>query len=145
MRRVDFREAVARMTVETTAFKAKTSMLVDFVTLRALDIRKRRVLMEGRKPCRRVRTGEKVNFLLAPIPGEGQRVCAGSHFNRGVKYVGKRFLSLKRLAVQLEFSRRCRGDDVRLAVQDRGAIDWPHNLARVFVRGEEPVSLGWKE
>ncbi len=135
MRRVNLSEAIALMTIEAAALKPKTSMLIYFMALRARDIWERRVLEKRRESRRRIWSGVKTDLLLAAIPSQIESVHTGSHFNYGMEHIGKRLPLLNRLPVQLQLSRRCCRDNVRLIIGQGRAIDRTHDLSSVLIRG----------
>lgn len=68
MRRMYFRKTVPLMTIEAAALESKPAVLVYLMTLRALDIRKRRMLVKRRETGWRVAAGEKPDLLLPAVP-----------------------------------------------------------------------------
>jgi hypothetical protein len=132
---MDLGEIVALMTVEAPAFEAKPATLVYFMTLGALNVRDRRMLMERRESGRRIRARRKANLLLTAIPQQPEGVYSGTHLDDRVKDIRKRFLSLDWLAIEFEFSSGSRRNDIRAIVRQGGPVYRPHNLPRLrFLR-----------
>src|SRR5258708_6754534 len=111
---VDFRKAITLMAVETAAFEHKTATPVQTVALGALHARNRRMLVKRLKRRRRIRPNKESHFLFAALPLQNQRGQARGRLQCGVKYIVKRLFGLNRDTVQLEFSRRRRGNQVNL-------------------------------
>src|ERR1700676_2674775 len=106
---------ITLMTIETAAFEDKTSAPVQTVALGTLHTRDRRMLVKGLKRGWRIRTHKEMHFLLAAVPQQNQRVQPWGRFQCGVKHVRKGLLGLNYETVQLEFSRRCGGNQINLS------------------------------
>ena len=65
---VDLREAGLLMTVETAALENETSACIEFMALRALDARHRRMLMKLVVTGRGIRAYEEPYFFSAALP-----------------------------------------------------------------------------
>jgi hypothetical protein len=112
---MDLRKLITLMAIETAAFENKTATPVQTVALGALHTRDRRMLVKGLKCGWRIRTNKEMHFLFAAVPQENQRVQARGRFQCGVKHVWKGLLGLDNETVQLEFSRRCGGNQINLS------------------------------
>ena len=112
---VDLRKIIRFMAIETAAFEDKTATPVQAVALGARHARKRRMLVKRLKARGRIRTHEETHFLFAALPQQNQRVQARQRLQCGVKHVWKGLLGLDEGAVELEFSRRRRGNQINLS------------------------------
>src|SRR5215469_2410453 len=99
MRRMNFGEAITLVAIKAAALESKSSVLVHFVTLRALNIRKGRMLVKRRESGGWRGAREKTDFFLTAIPGERKSMSARTQLDNGVKHVRKRLLRLDRLTV----------------------------------------------
>ena len=111
---MDLREVITLVTIETPAFKDKTTAPVQTMALGALHARNRRMLVKSLKRRRWIRTNKKMHFLSAAFPLQNQRVQASGRFQCGVKHIRKGLLGLDGDTVQFELSRRCGGNQIDL-------------------------------
>ena len=111
---MDLGKIITLMAIETAAFEDKTAAPVQTVALGTLHARNRRMLVKRLKRRRRIRTDKEMHFLLAAFPQQNQRVQARGRFQCGVKHIWKGLLGLDHDTVQLEFSRRCSGNQIDL-------------------------------
>ena len=107
---VDLSKIITWMAIETAAFEDKPATSIQAVALGARHARNRRMLVKRLKGRGGIRTDKKMHFLLAALPQQNQRVQARGRLQRGVKHIWKGLFGLDEGAVELEFSRRRRGN-----------------------------------
>jgi hypothetical protein len=71
---VNFCEASLLMTVETATLEHEPSTGIEFVALRALDARNRRMLVKRLVPGRRIGAHKESNFFPAAVPRQNHRM-----------------------------------------------------------------------
>src|SRR5580704_6175979 len=97
-------ESVPLVAVEAYAFESESSTLIDFMTLRTLHIRNRRVSMKRCIARRRILTRKNSDFFLSAVPHQHNRMNPRTYFHHCVKHVRKRLIAGYWPAVQLQLA-----------------------------------------
>jgi hypothetical protein len=109
---MDLGKVILLMAIETAAFEDKSAVPVQTVALGTLHPRNRRMLVKGLKRRRRIWSNEEVHFLFAAVPQQNHRVQARRRFQCGVEHIRKGLLGRDGDTIELEFSRRRRGNQI---------------------------------
>lgn len=101
---MDFGEPGLLMTLETAAFEDEASAPIEFVALRALDARNRRMLMKRLVTCGRIGSYKKPDFFSAAVPGQNHRMEPWRYLQGDVKNVRKGLFRLHGRAIEFQLA-----------------------------------------
>ena len=136
--RMDFREAGLLMAIETATLEHEPSTPIQFVALRALDARNRRMLVEFLVTGRGIRAHKESHFFLAALPRQHERVHPRRYLKRGVKDVGEGLFRCNRSPIQLQLPGIGCGNQIDGASLIPRTSGRTQNLSGVVVRGLHP-------